>query len=294
MKETKGKGKKAGAEADEDILAQLDAGYQREPGSSKISLPRLAMVSQDKTEGKGKAMKVVVEAGTFFFERESDELDADGKKKWEKEEIGDEVAEAIVFFRRYQLRYFDEATEEFTSSPIYDSADEVVPLFRNGKEVARGTPAQLRSRKEFAYVDKKDGKTKSNLEEQRVLYVLVDGEAYQMNLRGSSMYAWLRYERNNPSVASTVTRLSSEPKEKGTIAWNQMTFEAVRRVNAEEAKLALERTNEMRALVAASKAQFAAPALGAGEEAEEEEEEEDIDEVVESLSAGKTKSGKGF
>lgn len=283
MAKTKEKGSDV---ASDELLAQLDAGFQREQGGARISLPRLAFASQDKFEGKGKLKKVVTEAGTFSIERECDEIDPEtGKKVWEKKEIGPEV-EVTVLYKRHQLRHFDESTEEFTSSPIYDAADEVLPLFRNGKEVARGTPAELQAREEFQGVSKKTGKPISNLEVQRVLYVLLDGEPHQLNLRGSSMYAWLKYERSTP-VAGVLTRVNSEPKQNGTVEWNQMTFAAVRKLTREEAERALELTAEFREMIAASKAQFAAPALaaGAGKPADDDEdEEEDLDEVADSLA----------
>lgn len=238
--------------ADEQMLATLDSSFPIEQGSRRIMLPRLSMVSQDKTEGKGKAMKVTVEAGTFFAERQTDELNAETKKKiWDKTDLGDSI-EGIIIFKRKQLKLYDEATETFTSSPIYDSNDEVVKLYCDKKEVARGTPDELKAK--YQYTDK-DGKTKSKLEENYILYVIFEGDLYQMNLRGSSMYSFMTYMRaNNP--ASTVTLMSSEAKEKGSINWNQMTFTPVRKLDQDEAELALKMVKDIQFMIASEKAQF--------------------------------------
>lgn len=237
--------------ANEETLALLQDSYPVEQGPSRISLPRLGLVSQDKTEGKGKSLHVVSEAGTFFTEKQTEEEDADGKKIWEKTEIGTTI-EGIILYQRKQLKMYDQATEEFTSSPIYDNDDEVVPLWCNKAEVAKGTPAELKAK--YQYVDD-SGKTKSKLEDNRILYVLYDGEIYQMNLRGSSMYSFLTYARKTlpPSV---ITTFSSEAKEKGSIAWNQMTFAATRKLNQTEAEEVLAKVQEIKTAIRLEKSQY--------------------------------------
>lgn len=200
-----------------------------EASFNRVLLPRLSMASQDVTEGKGKAMKVVTEAGTFFTEKQTDEKDENGKNLWEKIEVGTEL-EIIIFFRRKQLKFFD--GEKYTSSPVYDTDDQVIPLFRDKQEVDRGTPPELKSRKEYQGLSAK-GKPVSKLEENRVLYVLYEGEIYQMNLRGMSMYAFMTYAKaNNPSTV--LTSIASEAKKNGAIAWNQMTFKVSRPLNEKE------------------------------------------------------------
>ncbi len=235
----------------EDTLAMLEESYPVEQGNTRISLPRLGMMSQDKMEGKGKSMVVVAEAGTFFTEKQSDEEDETGKKLWEREELGDSI-EAIILFQRKQLKSYDESTEEYTSSPVYDSDDEVIPLWLNKKEVARNTPVELK--KMYQYTDK-EGKVKSSLEDNRILYVQYQGDVYQMNLRGSSMYSFLTYAKKTlpPSVLTT---LSSEPKEKGTISWNQMTFTAKRKLTEAEAQEIVAKVVEIKQTIAAEKSQY--------------------------------------
>lgn len=221
--------------ASDEVLAQLASAYPQEEGGKGIFLPRLGMVSQDVVEttgtGKNKKTNIITPAGEFFIEQQTDELDEDGKKKWERQELGDTI-EGIIFYKRHQLRMYDEDTEEYTSSPVYDSPDEILPLFCNKKEVARGTPKELKAK--YMFTDKK-GKVKSALEDNRVLYVLKDGEAYQMSLRGSSMYSLLSYEKG-VQPPTVVTQFTSEPNENGGIAWNKMLFKALRKLNAKEAK----------------------------------------------------------
>jgi hypothetical protein len=238
----------------QEALEILKESYPVEAGYNKIILPRLGLISQDKTEGKGKSMKVIAEAGMFFTEVQTEEKDEDGKTIWQKDEIGTDT-EVIILYQRKQLKLYDEATEKYTSSPIYDTDDEVLPLFCDKKEITRGTPADLKEK--YKYTDK-TGKVKSALEDNRILYVLKDGVAYQMNLRGSSMYSFLTYSRKilPPAV---VTKLSSEAKEKGEIAWNQMTFTKVRDITAEEAVDVTAKVKEIKFAVEAEKAQYAKP-----------------------------------
>lgn len=226
----------------DQTLSELKAQFPAEQGFTRTLLPRLGMASQDKTEGKGKAMKVITEAGTFFIEKQTDEENEEGKKIWAKEEIGAEV-EVTVLYQRKQLRYFDESLEQYTSSPVYDTDEEVVPLFCNKQEVCRGTPADLKARPEYQY--EKDGKKKSKLEENRILYVLYKDETYQLNLRGSSMWSWVKWSRQNLPPA-IITKMASDAKEKGSIAWNQMTFEKVRDLDENEIKEVMARIDAIK------------------------------------------------
>lgn len=237
-------------EVNSETLALLQESYPVEAGMNRIYLPRLGMVSQDQIEGKGKASRVVTEAGTFFIDKQTEEVDADGKKLWDREEIGAEI-KGIILFRRKQLRLYDEATVQYTSSPVYDNNDEVLPLFCEKKEVARGTPEELKA----LYKYEEDGKTKSKLEENIILYVEYKGEVYQLNLRGSSMYSFLTYSRTvlPPSV---VTKFSSESKEKGKIAWNQMTFSVARKLTQEEVESVVSKVQEIKTSVMLKKQQY--------------------------------------
>ncbi len=247
--------------------AELRAEYPAEQSFTRILLPRLGMYSQDKTEGKGKAMKVVAEAGTFFTEHQSDEVDEEtGKKVWDKKELGSEI-DAIILFQRKQLRFYDESDKTYTSSPIYDSNDEEIPLFKNKVKIATDTPDNLK--KMFPGVSKKTGKEKSNLQEDRILYVLYGQDIYQMNLHGTSMYSFLDYARKlNPLAPSmVVTTMNSEPKENGSTQWNQMTFKNARRISAEEGHVVLEKVRQIKEGIAAEKAYYNAGAAADNGEA---------------------------
>lgn len=238
--------------ANEEVLAQLRQSFPTDPGVQRFMLPRINMASQDKTEGKGKNMKVVTEAGTFFLEAQGDEIDEEtGKKIWIKDEIGASF-EGIIIFQRKQLKYYDEVNNKFASTPIYDNDDEIIPLFADKKEIKRGTPQVLKG--DYNYVDK-DGKTKCRLEDNRILYVLYKEEMYQMNLRGSSMWSFRSYVKSvNPS--EVVTKCSSEAKEKGSIAWNQMTFKIARNLNQEEAESVLAKVKEIQSAILMEKAAY--------------------------------------
>lgn len=238
----------------EESLALLRESYPVETTFQRIMLPRLGLVSQDVTEGKGKAMKVVTEAGTFYTEKQTDELDENDKKIWEKEEIGIGI-EGIVLFQRKQLRFYDSSNETYTSSPIYDNDEEVIPLFCNKQEVDRGTPAELKAKEEYQGLSAK-GKPISKLEDNRILYVLYNGEVYQMNLRGTSMYAFKKYA-STTLPNSVVTAFGSEAKENGSISWSQMTFQVSRQLNQKEANDIIKRVQEIKEAIMAEKGQYA-------------------------------------
>ncbi len=237
----------------EETLALLKDSFPVETSFQRTLLPRISLVSQDVTEGKGKAMKVITEAGTFLQEHQTDELDEKGKKKWSKDEIGTDI-EVIIFYRRHQLKFYDGVS--YTSSPVYDEENEVVPLFKDKAEVDRGTPAELKARPAYQGTTAK-GKPTSKLEDNRVLYVLYKDEVHQMNLRGNSMYAFMAYMKTTV-VPSVVTRISSEPKENGAIAWNQCTFEVSRKLNEDEARDVLLHVKDVQDSIKNEKAFFAA------------------------------------
>lgn len=236
------------AVVDEKALAELRDSFPIDQGFNRVWLPRLGLVSQDKFEGKGKAAKLVKEAGQFFKEVQTDELDENKKKIWTHEDLGLAI-EGVILYQRKQLRLFDETEEVYTSSPIYDNEEDVVPLFKEKVQVAKGTPAELKAL--YQYKDK-DNKVKSKLEDNRILYVLLDEVVYQLNLRGSSMYSWLAYSRK-VSPPTVITTFGSEAKEKGSIEWNMMTFNPKRNLNAEEVIDVLNRVKEIKEGIEAEK-----------------------------------------
>ncbi len=234
-------------------LELLKQSFPVEASFQRILLPRISMRSQDLLEGKGKSARVTEEAGTFFTETQVEELDENGKKKWVKKDLGKSI-EVIIFFRRKQLKFFD--GEKYTSSPIYDTDDQVVPLFRDKVEVNRGTPAELKARKEYQGVSAK-GKAISKLEENRILYILHEGQIYQLSIRGTSMYAFMTYAKSLLTPSSVLTKLGSEEKQNGSISWSQMTFEVVRNLTSEEGKEVLQSVKEIENSVETEKQFFA-------------------------------------
>ena len=245
----------------DEVREQLDAAFPQEASALRIQLPRFAMVSQDVTEevknpktGK-KEINVVTEAGMFFTEHQTDELDENGKKKWDHEEIGMEVPEIIILFERKQLRHYDSANKQYTSSPIYDNADEILPLWKDKKEVARGTPAELRTLPQFQGLTAA-GQPTSKLEENRILFVRYNGEDYQWTVRGSSMYEWLKYKKTT-KPNQVVTALGSEAKQNGSTAWNQTTFKAVRPLDRDESEEILAKVMDIQKAISIEKESYA-------------------------------------
>lgn len=237
----------------EDALAALRNQFPVEQGFQSIQLPRIAFKSQDVTEGKGKDLKVTIEAGTFLTEMQGDDIDPEtGKKAWVKEEIGS-TFEGTIVYKRKQLRLYDEVAQKYASTPIYDEDTEVIPLFQDKVEIARGTAKDLQAK--YMGVDR-NGKPKSKLEENVILYILKDDELYQMNLRGSSMYNFKTFARKT-LVPAVLTRFSSEEKENGSVSWNAMTFTPVRQLYAEEVQTVLAQQQELAQGVAMQKASFA-------------------------------------
>ncbi len=234
---------------DPELLAELnDMRPQEESRFSKISLPRIGYASVDKMEGEGNAKKVTEEAGTFFYEIATEETNAEGKKIFKREEIGKSM-EGVILYHRHQLSYYDKKTEKYTSSPIYDTKDEVIPLWCDKQEVAKGTPDELRAK--YAFVDE-DGKDKCKLKDNRILYILHKEQLYQLALHGSSMFAFLSYVRKvNP--ATVLTYFDSEPKKKGKTKWQQMTFTSVRPLNNEELLDIRDKVREVKFAIQAEK-----------------------------------------
>lgn len=236
--------------ANEQALAELNDLFPREQNQfTRISLPRLSFVSQDVTEGKGKTLKVITEAGSFIKETPTEEVDENGKKVWQKEDLGKSIQATILYYR-YQLSMYDESSEAFFSTPVFDKNTEVLPLFSKGKKVAEGTPAELK--KLYEFVDTKDKKTKSKLRENRVLYVLYEGELYQMTLHGSSMYSFIDYKKNIV-LPAVLSKISSTEEEKGSTQWNKASFETISKLDNEELSKNIQSIKEIITAIQAEK-----------------------------------------
>lgn len=218
----------------------------------RIMLPRIGMYSQDKTEGKGKSMTVVAEAGMFYIEKETDELNDEGKKIWAKEEIGTSI-EATILYNRKKLSMYDMDTEKYTSSPVYDEDTDMIPLFCDKKEINKGLPKDLKALYKFTA---EDGKVKSKLQDNKILYVLYKDELYELSIKSTSMFSYMAYTRSvTPSLV--LTTISSEPQQKGSTEWNMMTFKTIRPLDVEELTHVLDLQNGIKAGIKAEKDYFA-------------------------------------
>jgi hypothetical protein len=246
--------------ASEQALSTLESFLPKDPGVPRIELPRFGMVSQDKTKevgsGKNKKIELVAAEGTFYIERKSKEpqIDETGKEfyPFETTYLSEENPEGIIVCERKQLRYYDASDNTFTSSPIYDSDDEIVPLFKNREKVAAGVPAELK--KNYLFTDD-NGKVRSRLEDVRILYVLMGDELFQMNLRGTSLYSWRSYRRR-VSPPTVVTRFGAEHNEKGQTKWSKLTFDIVRTVTQEEAEKVISIVGDIQQIISAQKEAF--------------------------------------
>lgn len=256
--------------ASQEVLDQLKNSQPVEESFTRIQLPKLGMFSKDIMEGKGKTMKVVSEAGTFYIENRTDDLDENGKNIYVKDEIGNTI-DGIIVYNRKKLSYYDEKNEVYVSSPIYDTDDEVVTLFANKKKVHEGTPEELKKH----YMVTKDGKTVSALRNIRVLYVLFAGELYSMEIGGTSMFEFIGYvKKTTPTVAGVLTTFFSEAQTKGSNDYNKMTFTKARNLTQEEAIEALGYVNQIKDAINAEKAFFAKkPEITPSEVVDEDDDE---------------------
>lgn len=221
-------------------LAVLDSSYPVSEESNRLTFPRLGMLSKDLTEetgkGKAKTIKVIESAGTFYTEKDNGEVDEEtGKKVWTKEFIGEEI-EVIIAYERKQLRKFDASLKKFISTPLYDNAEQVLPLYLDKQVIKRGTPEQLQSL--YPALTAK-GKKTSDLKEECILFVIYEGEMYQMTISQSSKWAFKDYKKGvNPS--KVLTLVGSVEETFGTNAYRKMTFKNERFITQEELDSVLE------------------------------------------------------
>lgn len=248
-------------------VALLNNLFPTEDGFQRTFLPRLGMFSQNKFEIDKKTKKAVLiqEAGMFFIEKqdeeETEQEDGTMKRAFVKHLLGTDPIQGIIVYVRKQLSLYDSATETYTSSPIYDEETEIIPLFANKAEVAKGTVAELKA---LYPGTSRTGKPMSKLKDNRILYVLFQApedeepQLYQLNIAGTSMYAFKDYAKKvRPNVPLVLTEFSSIEKEQGDTEWNQMTFTKVRDLNATETKDVVTHVQEMSQAIADEKARFA-------------------------------------
>jgi hypothetical protein len=250
-------------------LALLNEGYPASDDAGRLTLPRLGMLSKDIMEesgtGKNKKYKVVQAAGTFYTESDEGEVNEEtGKKVWTKRFIDDaEGIDVNIVFHRRQLRMYDSSLEKFYSTPIYDSADQVIPLYLDKAVVKKGTPAELQAM--FPALSLK-GKPTSKLKEEAILYVVYNGTLHQMNLSQSSKWEFKSYSKGlNPSTV--VTTLGSQEDTFGSNTYRKVTFKSAGPIKAEDFDAVIEAQSTVRETVKSDERFY----LGAGTEDAEAE-----------------------
>ena len=218
----------------EEQLAILNQSYPVGEESSRLTLPRLGLLSKDITEtvgtGKNKKINILQGAGEFYTEKDKGETNEEGKKVWTKDFIEGETIDVVIVYHRYQLRKYDSSLEKFISSPIYDNAEQVIPLYLDKQVIKKGTEADLQAL--YPALTQK-GKPTSDLKKEVILYVLYSGELHQLNLSQSSKWEFMSYKRKvNPSTV--ITTLSSTEETFGTNTYRKMMFNIKRPISSEE------------------------------------------------------------
>lgn len=224
---------------DEEALADInDAFPSVNDNSNRLSLPRFGMLSKDITKetgsGRNKKIEVVEASGTFFTESGSG-------KDVERTYIDGEEQEVIIVFHRKQVKHFDKGLNKFISSPIFDTDDQIIPLYLDKRVVARGTKAELQAK----YPEMSQaGKKSTSLKENKILYVIYKGEFYSSNLSLSSGWAFSDYAkefRDGDSPATVVTTIGSVEETNGSNTYRKMTFTDTRPITADELELVKEK-----------------------------------------------------
>ena len=227
----------------------------KESGFVRRTFPRISFTSQDKTEGKGKSMTVIEEAGTFFIEKPTDDTDEKGKRIYGKEEIGKSF-EGVIFFTRKKLSYYDQAAGKFVSSSLYDQDTDEIVLWQDGKQIAKGTKKELQAPYNFI---KEDGKASTKLAENKVLYVWYNGEIFELTIKGTSMFEYSGYYKNCMGEPNkNLTLISSIEAENGATRWNKTTYKRVRQLTQDEWDTTRQLAKEMVEGIAEEKAYFSA------------------------------------
>ncbi len=211
-------------------LDKLRQAYPQHAEDSYVKnvLPQIRFKAKAVLDESGE--KVAIKAGTFVLVVKGEEKD--GKAEYVETIIGEKIA-IDVLYERYKLSYFDSASEEYVSSPVFDDKTEIVKLFKGGKQYASGTVAELQALPEFIVME--EDKKKCKLELQKVLYVLYDGVLHETSLSRGNGFAWRKFKQENVAPAIH-TEITSEKTEHGGNKYNQMVFKNVGWLTEEEAE----------------------------------------------------------
>lgn len=233
----------------EEQLAVLNESFPVTGESTRPQYPRFGMLSKDIVEvtgtGKNKKVKIIQSAGTFYTEKDEGEINDEGKKVWTKDFIDGETVEVIIAYHRRQLRMYDASLEKFYSTPIYDNATQVLPLYLDKQVVKTGTQPELQA--QFPTLTQK-GKPSSKLKEETILYVIYEGEMYQMNLSQSSKWSFKDYSKTvNPSTV--ITKLGSVEETFGDNTYSKVTFTRDRLIDGDEFEIVNEGQTTLKTIV---------------------------------------------
>ncbi len=228
-----------------------------EDSYSRIQLPKIGMFSKDVLEetgtGKSKKIELISPAGEFYIEAEG-EKDEEGKRTFNKTPIEGESLDVVIFYNRKKLSMWDDSTKVYTKTPLYDSKDEVLPLFEGKNKIATATPAELQAM--YPSLSLKGNPT-SKLKEVTVLYVLYNGLPYEFELGMSSKYEFLTYKSSVvlPQMVTTLT--PSEDRTVGSNTYKAVLFKSNGTINAEQGNLVIEAITSMTDIISSQKAHFA-------------------------------------
>lgn len=233
----------------EEQKALLDNSFPVGDQSNRLSLPKFGMLSKDITEesgtGKNKKIKVIEAAGTFYTESDEGEKNEEGKSVWTKTYLEGETVDLQIVYFRHQLRMYDSSLSKFYSTPIYDNAEQTLPLYMDKQIVKRGTEKDLQAM--FPKVTLK-GKPGSKLDKKTILYVLWDNKMYQFELSVSSGWEFSTFRKKiNPS--SVITTLSSTEEQAGSNVYRKINFNIKRPITSDEFDTVAENQTQVKAVV---------------------------------------------
>lgn len=220
---------------DPQELAILNEAFPIVESTDRVRYPRMNMLSKDEVEttgtGKNKKIKVIEAAGTFYIDVKGD------NDEFEKNFLEGDTQDFIIVYHRKQVKYFDKGLNKFISSPIFDTDEQIVPLYLDKRVIARGTKAELQAR--YPALTQK-GKKTSDLKEYKVLYVLYAGKMYELNMSVTSGWAFSKYAssfKDGASPATVVTTIGSVEETNGSNTYRKMTFVKGRAIDADELEL---------------------------------------------------------
>ncbi len=215
----------------------------------KTVLPQITFKAKAVLDESGE--KVAIKAGTFMSKVRSEEQ-KDGKYEYTETPLGTAIS-INVLYERYRLSFYDSSNEAYVSSPIFDSKEEIIKLFSNGKQIASGTVAELQALPE--YIVEEDGKKKCKLQLQKVLYVFHEGSVKELTMSLGNGYAWRKFKQEN-IVPAIHIEIDSKKTENGGNKYNEMVFKNAGWLTEEEAQRNLALVENIRKGIEAEKAYY--------------------------------------